>query len=55
VHTNEDKVFPTLLTMTYNLFFPLTGDPGRQMFDPELLGEMVKIEQGSKLFNQIFN
>ncbi len=31
------------------------GDPGRQMFDPDLLGEMVKIEQGSNLLNQIFN
>ena len=25
------------------------------MFDPDLLGEMVKIEQGSNLLNQIFN
>jgi hypothetical protein len=25
------------------------------MFDPDLLGEMVKIEQGSNLPNQIFN
>jgi hypothetical protein len=25
------------------------------MFDPDLLGEMVKIEQGSDLLNQIFN
>ena len=41
--------------MTYNLFFLLTGDPGRQMFDPDLLGEMVKIEQGSNLLNQIVN
>jgi hypothetical protein len=41
--------------MTYNLFFLLTGDPGREMLDPDLLGEMVKIEQGSNLLNQIFN
>ncbi len=41
--------------MTYNLFFLLTGDPGRQTVDPDLLGEMVKIEQGSNLLNQIFN
>ncbi len=41
--------------MTYNLFFLSTGDPGRQMFDPDLLGEMVKIERGSNLLNQIFN
>ena len=41
--------------MTYNLFFLFTGDPGRQTFDPGLLGEMVKIEQGSDLLNQIFN
>jgi hypothetical protein len=25
------------------------------MFDPDLLGEMVKIEWGSNLLNQIFN
>jgi hypothetical protein len=25
------------------------------MFDPKLLGEMVMIEQGSNLLNQIFN
>jgi hypothetical protein len=25
------------------------------MFDPDLLGEMVKIDQGSNLLNQIFN
>jgi hypothetical protein len=30
--------------MTNNLFFLLTGDPGREMLDPDLLGEMVKIE-----------
>ncbi len=41
--------------MTYNLFFLLTGDPGRQTFDPDLLGEMVKIEQGSNLLGQNFN
>jgi hypothetical protein len=41
--------------MTYNLFFLLTGDPGREMLDPDLMGEMVKIEQGSDLLNQIFN
>jgi hypothetical protein len=33
----------------------LTGDPGREMFDPDLLGEMVKIEQGSNLLDQIFS
>jgi hypothetical protein len=44
VHTNEDKVISTLLTMSSNLFFLLTGDPGREKFDPDLLGEMVKIE-----------
>jgi hypothetical protein len=55
VHTNEDEGFSTLLTMTYNLFFLLTGDPGREALDPDLLGEMVKIEQGSDLLNQIFN
>jgi hypothetical protein len=41
--------------MTYNLFFLLTGDPGRETLDPNLLGEMVKIEQGSNLIDQIFN
>jgi hypothetical protein len=44
--------------MTYNLFFLLTGDPsnpGREMLDPDLLGEMVKIKQDSNLLNQIFN
>jgi hypothetical protein len=41
--------------MTYNLFFLLTGDPGSEMLDPDLLGEMVRIEQGSNLLNQIFN
>jgi hypothetical protein len=33
----------------------LRGDPGREMLDPALLGEIVKIEQGSILLNQIFN
>jgi hypothetical protein len=55
VHTNEDNVISTLLTMTYNLFFLLTGDPGREFFDPNLQGEMVKIEQGGDLLGQIFN
>jgi hypothetical protein len=41
--------------MRNNLFFLLTGDPGRERLDPDLLGEMVKIEQGSNLLNQIFN
>ncbi len=41
--------------MMYNLIFLLTGDPGRETLDPDLLGEMVKIEQGSNLLNQIFN
>jgi hypothetical protein len=41
--------------MTNNLFFLLTGDPGREMLDPDLLGEMVNFEQGSDLLNQIFN
>ncbi len=41
--------------MMYNLFFHLTGDPGRENLHPDLLGEMVKIEQGSNLLNQIFN
>ncbi len=41
--------------MTYNLFFVLTGDPGREMLDPDLLGERGKIEQGSNLLNRIFN
>jgi hypothetical protein len=41
--------------MTYNLFFLLTCDPGRKTLDPDLLGEMVKIEQGSNLLDQIFN
>jgi hypothetical protein len=51
----EDNIISTLLTMTYNLFFLLTGDPGREMLHPDLLGEMVKIERGSNLLNQIFN
>ncbi len=41
--------------MTYNLFFLLTGEPGRKMLHPDLLGEMLKIEQGSNLLDQIFN
>ncbi len=41
--------------MTNNLLFLLTGDPGRETLDPDLLGEMVKIEQGSNLLDQIFN
>jgi hypothetical protein len=41
--------------MTYNLTFLLTGDPGREMLDPNLLGEIVKIEGGSDLIDQIFN
>ncbi len=53
--TNEDNVISTLLTMTYNLFFLLTGDPGRETLDPALLGEMVKVEPGSNLLNQFFN
>jgi hypothetical protein len=47
--------FSTLLTMMYKKIFLLTGDPGRAMLDPDLLGEMVKIERGSNLLNQIFN
>ncbi len=38
-----------------NLFFLLTGDPGRETLDPDLLGEMVKTEWGSNLLDQIFN
>ncbi len=41
--------------MTNNLFFLLTGDHRREMLDPGLLGEMVKIEQGSNLLSWIFN
>ncbi len=55
MHTNKDNVISTLLTMMYNLFFLLMGNPGRQTLDPDLLGEMVKIERGSNLLNQIFN
>jgi hypothetical protein len=44
MHTNEDKVISTLLTMMYNLFFHLTGDPGRETLDPDLLREMMNIE-----------
>ncbi len=55
MHTNKDNVISTLLTMMYNLFLLLTGDPGRETLDSDLLGEMVKIEQGSNLLDQIFN
>jgi hypothetical protein len=55
VHTNEDKVFSLLLTMAKNLFFLVAGDPGRTAFDPDFLGEGVKIEQGSNILNQILN
>jgi hypothetical protein len=41
--------------MMYNLFFLLTGDPGKETLEPDLLGEMVKIEQGSNLLDQIFH
>jgi hypothetical protein len=41
--------------MTLNLFIFVTGDPERMAFDPDLLGEGVKIEQGSNILNQIFN
>jgi hypothetical protein len=41
--------------MRYNLFFHLTGDPGREMLHSDFLGVIVKIEQGSDLLNQIFN
>jgi hypothetical protein len=41
--------------MMNNLSFLLTGDPGRERLDPDLLGEMVKIERGSDLLDQIFN
>jgi hypothetical protein len=41
--------------MMYSIFFLLTGDPGRETLDPDLLGEMVKIEQGSNLLDQIFD
>jgi hypothetical protein len=41
--------------MLYNLLFLLTGDPGRETLHPDLLGEMVKIERGSNLLNQIVN
>jgi hypothetical protein len=43
------------LTMMYKKSFLLTGDPGRAMLDPDLLGVMVKIEQGGDLLDQIFN
>ncbi len=51
MHTNKDNVISTLLTMTYNLFFLLTGDPGREALDPDLLGDMVKIERDINLLN----
>ncbi len=41
--------------MTYNLFFLLAGVPGRETLDLDLLGEMVKIERGSNLLDQIFD
>jgi hypothetical protein len=41
--------------MTNKLFFLLTGDPGRETLDPDLLGETVKIERGSNLLDHIFN
>jgi hypothetical protein len=41
--------------MMYNLFFLLTGDPGRETLHPDLQREMVKIERGSNLLDQIFN
>ncbi len=41
--------------MMNNLFFLLTGDPVRETLDPDLFGEMVKIEQGNNLLDQIFN
>jgi hypothetical protein len=41
--------------MAYNLYLLLTGDPGGEMLDPDLLGEMLKNEQGSDLLNQLFN
>ncbi len=47
--------FLIILTMTQNIFFLVTGDPGRTAFDPDLLGDGVKIEQGSNILNQIFN
>jgi hypothetical protein len=39
----------------YNLFFLLTGDPGRETLDPDFLGEMAKVEQGGNLIDQTFN
>ncbi len=53
MYTNENKVFSILLTMTLNLFILVTGDPERTVFDPDFLGEGVKIEQGSNILNQI--
>jgi hypothetical protein len=48
-------VIPRLLTMMCNLFILLTGDPGMKTLKPDLLGELIKIKQGSNLLNQIFN
>ncbi len=55
MHTNEDNVISTLLTMRNNLLFLLTGGPGREKLDPDLLGEIVKIEQASNQLDQMFN
>ncbi len=41
--------------MTLNLIILVTGNPERMAFDPDLLGEGVKIERGSDILNQIFN
>jgi hypothetical protein len=49
------KLYFIITNNDVNLFFLLTGDPWRETFDPDLLGEMVKIEQGSNLLDQIFN
>jgi hypothetical protein len=37
--------------MTNSLFILLTGGPGKETLDPDLLGEMVEIEQGSDLLD----
>jgi hypothetical protein len=55
VHTNEDKFFSILPTTTLNLFILVAGNPERTAYNPDLLGEGVKIEQGSNMLNQIFN
>jgi hypothetical protein len=55
VHTSEKKVFSILLTITLNLFILVTGDPERTAFDPDLLGEGMKIERGNDILNKIFN